>query len=628
MNKQNYIFLLIVLSMFTTINRSFGQSKMIWSEYSGKISQSNLDGSEKVVIHALHVPYDLQADTTNQIIYWSENGTKSIWKYYIALDSMVKIFQANENLRGITLNQDKLYFILESGIYKMNFDGSQVESVLAVSEATDVAVVDEKLYWCDLFGGKIWTRNAAGTGNITLFSNLNNPTKLDYNPSDMKLYWMEYCGGGNCSGVRKGNTSGGTKQVVINELISGYVLSTAGDKVFCTYDIFDEIFSVTINGTNRTTVLDVTSSPRNVVVVGDRLYWFDFSYRNYLYSNNFAGTNPKVVASSPVYNTTRFVIDSVEKWMYWVNRSGSFQSDNSESILRSRLDGSSVQQLQGSNQLDEPFGIGLDVVNQKLYWTGSGNEIKRSNTNGTGVETILYDDGSFAEAGDIVVDGANHRMFWTDSKNGKIQQSDLNGTQIITLADGIANPRSLYYEPTAGDIYFAEFAGGKTIQKITLSSGERDTIVTITDASQKVNAIWVDSSEGFLYWTDGAKNQINRMALDGSNNTTLLTTANGISNPTGIQVFPANVIVSTTFPVPQKCVVFPNPFSTSFTLTNVAEGDHVTLVDMVGRIVKMQVANGTDALQMDAAGLSNGMYWLVVQRKNGQKMAQKLVKMQ
>ena len=627
MKQHLYTAILVICASLASNNLSFGQNKLVWSDLNGKIVHANPDGTDKTTIVAGHIPYDLQVDSSTQTVYWTESGTNSIWKLNVATSATEKIFQTTEAMRGLTLDQNKLYFCTESGISKLNPDGTQPENVLNVANASDVKLINGELFWTDWANGKIWTKNASGSANTTLFSNLAYPSNLEYNAADGKLYWLEYCGSSSCTGIRKGNTTGGTKQVVINEFINGFALNNEGTKVFCTIDIDDEIFSITTSGTGRTSVQDITSTPKNIAVMGGRYYWFDLAYGDYLYSINTNGTNRKVEASSPVYRPTRFVIDASQKWVYWVNSPGAFSGDNSQGIKRARLDGSDIQNVVNKSDLDSPYGIAFDSINQKLYFTDRGDRvIRRCNTDGTGVEDIITDGAQSVAPLDIAIDVAGNRLFWTDTNDGTVKTSDLDGNQITTMVENLSYPWGIIYSPVTDEVFFCEYTGSKTIQRMPAAGGTRDTITIVTSAFERPNSITVDHANSYLYWTADSFSKLNRINLDGTNPTSLLNGAAVAGYPASVQVLPTNTVVEIFNIEVEKAVVFPNPFTDAFVLKNMQAGDRLILFNMMGQSVLSQTMSESDLFQVDASAITPGTYVLMVQHKNGKRAVQKVVK--
>ena len=80
-----------------------------------------------------------------------------------------------------------------------------------------------------------------------------------------------------------------------------------------------------------------------------------------------------------MYTTSALAID----YMYWCNNS-------TGEIVRAKTDGSDSTVLyDGSNPI---YGIALDLVNYKLYWTehGSTNYVRRANLNGSSMDQVAH----------------------------------------------------------------------------------------------------------------------------------------------------------------------------------------------------------------------------------------------
>ncbi|MBL7775886.1 MAG: hypothetical protein JNK89_07765, partial [Saprospiraceae bacterium] len=225
---------------------------LFWADLAGRIQKSGTDGAPITTILRSEAPEDLLTSPDGQTLYWSESGNNGIWKYAAGTPAPVKIYQAPETVRGLALDQDNLYFVQPAGIYRMKTDGSLPVVALAVSGANDICLIGGLLYWTGLQDGKIYKQN--GLTGTAIFSSLSFPTNLLYNATDDRLYWLEYCGASTCSGIRKGKTDGTGKQIVVDEFISGFALDSAGATLYCTYDIYDEVFTISTTGTGRTSV--------------------------------------------------------------------------------------------------------------------------------------------------------------------------------------------------------------------------------------------------------------------------------------------------------------------------------------------------------------------------------------
>jgi hypothetical protein len=97
-----------------------------------------------------------------------------------------------------------------------------------------------------------------------------------------------------------------------------------------------------------------------------------------------------------------------------------------------------------SNATPAPYGISVDTVNNKVYWTGGQNNsngfgadiptfIQRANLDGTGVETVRQSLWTASSPYSIVVNGASGKMYWTDESDFSIRSANLNGSGMQTL---------------------------------------------------------------------------------------------------------------------------------------------------------------------------------------------------
>lgn len=136
------------------------------------------------------------------------------------------------------------------------------------------------------------------------------------------------------------------------------------------------------------------------------------------------------------YSCNGVEFDEVNGKMYWVD-SGMFHKVNGANDYLARAD------IDGSNQeiLASVLGgrdIALDNTNAKIYWAdnSAAPTIKRAALDGSSVETIISTGISFVTGLDI--DEANEKLYWLDLPSGKIQRSDLDGSNIEDVVTDIA----------------------------------------------------------------------------------------------------------------------------------------------------------------------------------------------
>ncbi|MBX2882008.1 MAG: DUF4347 domain-containing protein, partial [Granulosicoccus sp.] len=173
----------------------------------------------------------------------------------------------------------------------------------------------------------------------------------------------------------------------------------------------------------------------------------------------------------------------------------------------------------------------------KIYWTDqSTNSIFRSNLDGSMVQEIYSDPGvNFLH--DIEVDFINGYIYWTEGEveyssltgqYGRLMQARLDGSDPVELLAGLDAPGGLAIDTANGFVYFTEDAtsfnsggsgGQETVTRYELSTGITTELVTFaTGNGMSFKDIEYDASSNSLYWADpgftDAERRIFRINLD------------------------------------------------------------------------------------------------------------------
>ena len=129
--------------------------------------------------------------------------------------------------------------------------------------------------------------------------------------------------------------------------------------------------------------------------------------------------------------------------------------------------------------------------------------------------------------GQPVEGAAVTKIYWTDWGTGRIQRSDLDGSNIQDLVSKLTGPYGIALDMAGGMIYWTDLTAGR-IQRANLDgSGIQDLVTGLTGPFD----ITLDAAGGKIYWTDSGAGRIQRANLDGSNSQGVLT---GLTGPTGI----------------------------------------------------------------------------------------------
>ena len=174
-------------------------------------------------------------------------------------------------------------------------------------------------------------------------------------------------------------------------------------------------------------------------------------------------------------------------------------------VNQANLDGSDQKTLLG--HVGSPIVVATDAIRKHVYWTGDG-WIRRTKTDGTDFKRVVWG----REVAGMTVDPAGGKLYWTErGEPPAIKRSNLDGTGIQTIvSSGVSDPLSIALDIPGGKVYWSDRGRGE-IRRANLSGGGLETVVSDTG----VVGIDVDPVRRKLYWSSGW-NRIVRANLDGS----------------------------------------------------------------------------------------------------------------
>jgi hypothetical protein len=71
---------------------------------------------------------------------------------------------------------------------------------------------------------------------------------------------------------------------------------------------------------------------------------------------------------------------------------------------------------------------------------------------------------------------------------------------------------------------------------------------------------------------------------------------------------------------------YPNPFSSYITLENIQSVSRITITNLIGQKVLETNALGSERMTIPTDGLVNGIYLIVIEAENGERVVRKMVK--
>lgn len=273
-------------------------------------------------------------------------------------------------------------------------------------------------------------------------------------------------------------------------------------------------------------------------------------------------------------------LDLENRKIYWVR-----DTWDDDAVQRADMDGlnSNIEELYHSTSTSYGFyGIGLDCVNQKVYWTqaysGCSDKIRRMNFDQTGFENVIvYPQNTLLNPWDIDVQG--NKIYWTDC--------------------GLSE-----------DIIYSANLDGSGI----------DTVIQEVDCQ----FFAIDSAESTIYWGDN--NKIECANLDGTGRHDVVTGVGtfimGIAVAHNVSV----TTIESEKSLPSEFELFsnyPNPFNPkttiSYCLPEFSQVD-LSIYNIRGQKVATLILAGQQAgihkYEWEASGFNSGVYFCKLHTSN------------
>ena len=263
------------------------------------------------------------------------------------------------------------------------------------------------------------------------------------------------------------------------------------------------------------------------------------------------GSNRHVVISSAP-GVEAIVIDTARSKLFWSENSG-----GSRRVRRAELDGSNPITI--ANALaanDFIFGIAIDSVSEKVYWTEYNSDVVRvADYDGSNLSTLIAS-GIDGPVG-IAVDGTDGKIYFAEADNNQISSSDLDGTNLgVVLSGTPTGPLNLVLDTTVSpkQLYYALFT---SINRVDVD-GASPTVI-VSSGLTTVTALTVDFQARRAFIGDVGTHSINAVDLDGSNFETVLSSVLSVF---GVALSDVSAFTPTPTPTPTAT---PSPTSTPTT---------------------------------------------------------------
>ena len=164
----------------------------------------------------------------------------------------------------------------------------------------------------------------------------------------------------------------------------------------------------------------ITTSPFaiDIDIENRRIYWTD-NANDAVNVSDMDGSNTTAIIDTSVATPTGIAIDSSAGVVYWSDEGNDMVYSAPVGTSDSDAANHQITNLVGEG-IDAPRGIALDLVEDKLYWVeaGASPRVRRSNLDGTVVETVHDVDIVFSYDIDIDQSSTTGFAYWSDPFGG------------------------------------------------------------------------------------------------------------------------------------------------------------------------------------------------------------------
>ena len=145
----------------------------------------------------------------------------------------------------------------------------------------------------------------------------------------------------------------------------------------------------------------------------------------------------------------------------------------------------------------------------KLYWVDrNAGKVQRSNLDGSEIETLVEVDSNNLRG--IAIDVADDKLYFADNSANTISKATLDGDGVAAIVSGLGFPADVTLDLTNRKLYWCDQARS-VIERANLDGSGVETVV----ATPSPYYLELDIPNNYLYWGDFYAGNINRLSLSG-----------------------------------------------------------------------------------------------------------------
>lgn len=154
---------------------------------------------------------------------------------------------------------------------------------------------------------------------------------------------------------------------------------------------------------------------------------------------------------------------------------------------------------------------------QKMYWAVSGlsssrnGRIQQANLDGTEAQTVV--DG-LSRLNGIALDRNERKVYWVEHGDDKIQRASFDGSNVEDIVtSGLSYPFAIAVDAVAGKIYWTD-VGGPSPVDIKRANLDGSDVENLIDVAGGVWGVALDAAAGRMYWANSGEGKIQRANLE------------------------------------------------------------------------------------------------------------------
>lgn len=390
-----------ILAAPTDIALHLEENKLYWIENesgsNGLVRRANGDGSGAETLLAIGIsPCCLVLDDVGRNMYWIEISRGAVMRATMDGTNLEELvpWLAPQGL-AIDKAERKLIWHKDDQMNRSDLDMKNTEPLFNITRNGAGALAFDQstrtIYWFDYIQGRFLRADPEGLDiNEVLLSGPNQPSSIEIDPLQRKIYFLSV----GWSMIRSANLDGSRMRAIITQQNSEY--ATDLELTFGTQSLYWSSASpggVTRNDLHSGQSLqswDLRPYPPTGLTVDP--------HSELIYSVEPRGIRPGAMRTINRSTDEILVIDVGEREglgvvaldaasnkLYWSDQASFYQ----HTLFRSNLDGSQIEWIH-DERVDD---LAIDLREEKLYWADCvGGSIRRSNLDGTHIETLYSDD--------------------------------------------------------------------------------------------------------------------------------------------------------------------------------------------------------------------------------------------